>query len=44
MFVSHSFDDKPEFENITDALAQASVPYWNPAEVQPGSSLRDQLR
>jgi CheY-like chemotaxis protein len=44
VFVSHSFEDKPQFENITDALAQAGVAYWNPAEVQPGSSLRDQLR
>ena len=44
VFVSHSFEDKSDFENITDALAQADVPYWNPAEVQPGSSLRDQIR
>ena len=44
VFISHSFDNKPEFDNIADALSQAKVPYWNPAEVKPGSSLRDQLR
>lgn len=44
VFVSHSFENKPEFDNIVDALAQASVPYWDPLQVKPGSSLRDQLR
>jgi len=44
VFISHSFDNKPEFENIVDALELAKVPYWNPADVKPGSSLRDQLR
>jgi CheY-like chemotaxis protein len=43
-FISHSFENKLEFDNIVDALVQAAVPYWNPAEVKPGSSLRDQLR
>jgi CheY-like chemotaxis protein len=44
VFISHSFENKPEFDNISDALAQAGVPYWNPDKVKPGSSLRDQLR
>jgi CheY-like chemotaxis protein len=44
VFISHSFENKPEFDNIVDALVQANVPYWNPAEVKAGSSLRDQLR
>ena len=44
VFISHSFENKPEFENIGDALARADVEYWNPAEIQPGASLRDQLR
>jgi CheY-like chemotaxis protein len=43
-FVSHSFDNKAEFENIADALAVAGVPYWNPSAVKAGESLRDQLR
>lgn len=43
-FISHSFENKPEFENITDALDLRAVPYWNPAEIRPGSSLREQLR
>lgn len=44
VFISHSFENKPEFDNIADALANRSVPYWNPAEVKAGSSLREQLR
>ena len=44
VFISHSFENKPEFDNIGDALAQAGVPYWNPDKVKSGSSLRDQLR
>jgi CheY-like chemotaxis protein len=43
-FISHSFQNKPEFENIVDALEQRGVPYWNPAEIKPGASLREQLR
>jgi CheY-like chemotaxis protein len=43
-FISHSFDNKPEFDNVVDALVQIGVPYWNPTEVKAGSSLRDQLR
>ena len=44
VFISHSFENKPEFDNIVDALILAQVPYWNPSDVKPGSSLRDQLR
>ena len=44
VFISHSFENKSEFDNIADALELAGVEYWNPAEVKPGSSLRDQLR
>lgn len=44
VFISHSFENKPEFDNIADALVQAGIPYWNPNEVKPGSSLREQLR
>ena len=43
-FISHSFDNKPEFENVTDALDIRGVAYWNPAEIKPGASLREQLR
>jgi CheY-like chemotaxis protein len=43
-FISHSFDNKPEFDNIIDALAQAGVPYWDPMEIKSGDSLREQLR
>ncbi len=44
VFISHSFRDVPEFENVTDALEHLEVPYWNPAEILPGASLREQLR
>ncbi len=42
--ISHSFENKPEFENVTDALQLRGVEYWNPAEIHPGASLREQLR
>lgn len=44
IFVSHSFENKDEFENIVDALTLAGVPYWNPIDIKSGDSLRDQLR
>lgn len=43
-FISHWFENKPEFENVTDALDARGVAYWNPAEIRPGASLREQLR
>ena len=43
-FISHSFENKPEFENVTDALELRGVAYWNPAEIRSGASLREQLR
>jgi hypothetical protein len=44
VFISHSFDDQSEFENVTDWLDRFEVPYWKPAEIQSGASLREQLR
>ena len=44
VFISHSFQNKPEFANIVDALELRNVQYWNPAEIKPGASLREQLR
>jgi CheY-like chemotaxis protein len=43
-FISHSFDDQSDFENVTDSLDGAGVPYWKPAEIKSGASLRGQLR
>ena len=43
-FISHSFENKPEFENVTDALGLQGVAYWDPSEIRPGASLREQLR
>jgi CheY-like chemotaxis protein len=43
-FISHSFENKPEFENVTDALQLRGVDFWNPSEIRPGDSLREQLR
>ncbi len=45
VFISHSFDNQPEFENVTDWLDQLHVSYWHPSEIKTGSaSLSDQLR
>jgi len=44
VFISHSFENRPEFENVTDALELRGVSFWNPAEIRPGASLREQLR
>ena len=43
VFISHSFDNAPEFDNLTDALAARQLAWWNPAEIKPGASLREQL-
>jgi hypothetical protein len=44
IFVSHSFEDTPDFQNVTDLLGRDGVAYWNPSEVRAGLSLREQLR
>src|SRR5437763_5799273 len=44
VFISHSFDDQSEFENVTDWLDRLGVPYGKPAEIKSGASLRGQLR
>lgn len=44
VFISHSFDNQPEFENVTDWLERLDVPYWKPTEIKSGASLRGQLR
>lgn len=44
VFISHAFENRPEFENVTDALTQRGVAFWNPGEIRPGASLREQLR
>ena len=43
-FISHSFANTPEFENVTDALQPLGVEFWNPSDIRPGASLREQLR
>ncbi|WP_374265585.1 toll/interleukin-1 receptor domain-containing protein [Zoogloea sp.] len=44
VFISHSFENKPEFNNVVAFLGYCGVDYWNPAEIKPGASLREQLR
>lgn len=44
VFISHSFQDQSEFENVADWLDRLGVPYWKPAEIKSGASLRGQLR
>jgi CheY-like chemotaxis protein len=43
VFISYSFDDRPDFENVADWLDNLRVPYWKPAEIRTGESLREQL-
>jgi CheY-like chemotaxis protein len=44
VFISHSFDNQPEFENVTEWLDQVGVQYWEPADIKSADSLREQLR
>lgn len=44
VFISHSFVNQPEFENVTDWLDRLGIAYWRPAEIKSGASLRGQLR
>jgi CheY-like chemotaxis protein len=44
VFISHSFADKAQFENVTAWLDERDVAYWKPAEIKSGASLRGQLR
>lgn len=44
VFISHSFENRPEFENVTDWLRRVDVPFWRPSDVKSGDSLREQLR
>ncbi|AHH16042.1 response regulator [Nocardia nova SH22a] len=44
VFISHSFADQAVFDNVTDWLDLRGVPYWKPAEIKAGASLRGQLR
>jgi CheY-like chemotaxis protein len=45
VFISHSFDNQPEFENVADSLTRVGISFWEPKEVQSGGeTLRDQLR
>ena len=44
VFISHAFANHPEFQNVADWLDRDHVPYWQPAEIRAGESLREQLR
>jgi CheY-like chemotaxis protein len=44
VFISHSFKNQAQFENVTDWLDRYQVPYWKPSEIKSGASLRNQLR
>lgn len=44
VFISHSFQDKPEFDNIADALELKNIEYWKPESLRAGASLAEQLR
>lgn len=44
VFISHSLQDRPQFENVTEWFDARKVPYWRPTDLKSGESLRDQLR
>jgi hypothetical protein len=44
IFISHSFEDQEQFDNIADALDREQVPYWKPSEIVAGAVLSDQLQ
>jgi hypothetical protein len=44
VFISHSFENKAEFDNIADALEQKGIEYWKPGTLKAGSLLSEQLR
>lgn len=44
VFISHSLENKAEFDNIADALEQKGIEYWKPGSLKAGSLLSDQLR
>lgn len=44
IFISHSSEDKAQYENVTDALEARKLQYWAPSQVRPGGLLSDQLR
>src|SRR5262245_41128911 len=44
VFISHSFENKAEFDNVADALEQRGIAYWKPGSLEAGSPLSDQLR
>jgi hypothetical protein len=44
VFISHSFEDRGQFDNIVDQLEEEGIPYWNPISMRGGTSLSEQLR
>jgi hypothetical protein len=43
-FVSYSFQDKAQFDNVLWALEGAGISVWNSSEIAAGEVLRDKLR
>jgi len=44
IFVSYAFDDKAQFENVTDQFDDAGLPYWKTGDIRAGEDLSQQLR
>jgi hypothetical protein len=44
VFISHSFKDKAEFDNVADSLEQRGIEVWKPEAMMPGGLLSDKLR
>ena len=43
VFISHSLEDKGQFEDIAAALKQEGISYWDPERIKPGAFLSEQL-
>jgi len=44
VFISHSFKDKAEFDNVADALEQRGIVVWKPEAMMAGGLLSEKLR
>jgi hypothetical protein len=44
VFISHSFQDKAEFDNVAEALEERGIVVWKPEEMMAGGLLSEKLR
>ena len=44
IFISHSFEDTPKFEEFSEILTQQNISFFQPSDMSPGRSLAEQLK